>query len=284
MDTTQYAEIWSIVSNILGWSYFLAWSFSFYPQVILNWQRKSVQGLSIDFLSYNVLGFFCYWVFNMSFFFSKEIQDEYKQRNQSKDNLVRFNDVMFASHALLISLFTLFQTFYYKKDSTQILSRIAKYFIISSLIGAIGAVFTVLWNYAMWIDLMYYLSYIKLIISLIKYMPQVWINFKRKSTIGWSIHNILLDCTGGVLSITQLLLDAYLSGDWSGVVGNPVKLGLGLQSIAFDVVFIVQHYILYRARPDTKLHTVDEERRRLIIEGGVPHIDGDEDEEFPGIN
>lgn len=27
------------------------------------------------------------------------------------------------------------------------------------------------------------------------------------------------DCTGGVLSITQLLLDAYLSGDWSGVSG-----------------------------------------------------------------
>ncbi|CAO0792640.1 unnamed protein product [Mucor circinelloides] len=205
-----------------------------------SYRLCSVQGLSMDFLYYNVFGFFCYWVsnaaldiirskqefqiFNVAFFFSKEIQDEYKQRNQSRDNLVRFNDVMFASHALFISLFTLCQTFYYKRDSTQIISKIAKYFILTSLIGAIGMTFTVLYSYAMWIDLLYYLSYIKLTISLIKYMPQAWLNFKRKSTIGWSIHNILLDCTGGVLSITQLLLDAYLSGDWSGVSGNPVKL------------------------------------------------------------
>ncbi|KAL9537051.1 hypothetical protein MBANPS3_012130 [Mucor bainieri] len=154
--------------------------------------------------------------------------------------------------------------------------------------------FTVLYSYAMWIDLLYYLSYIKLTISLIKYMPQAWLNFKRKSTIGWSIHNILLmvgedtasnlfllqDCTGGVLSITQLLLDAYLSGDWSGVSGNPVKLGLGLQSIAFDIIFIVQHYILYRDHTATGLSTVDEERRRLIIEGRVPRIEDEEEEEF----
>ncbi|OAD02431.1 hypothetical protein MUCCIDRAFT_143982, partial [Mucor lusitanicus CBS 277.49] len=254
--------------------YFFAWSFSFYPQVILNWQRKSVQGLSMDFLYYNVVGFFCYWVFNVSFFFSKEIQDEC--RNQSKDNLVRFNDVMFASHALFISLFTLCQTLYYKRDSTQSISKIAKYFILISLAGAIGMTFTVLYNYAMWIDLLYYLSYIKLTISLIKYMPQAWLNFKRKSTIGWSIHNILL--ASGVLSITQLLLDAYLSGDWSGVSGNPVKLGLGLQSIAFDIIFMVQHYILYRDHAATSLNTVDEERRRLIIEGRVPHIDDEEEE------
>lgn len=52
--------------------------------------------------------------------------------------------------------------------------------------------FAVLYNYAMWIDLLYYLSYIKLTISLIKYMPQALLNFKRKSTVGWSIHNILL--------------------------------------------------------------------------------------------
>jgi cystinosin len=29
-------------------------------------------------------------------------------------------------------------------------------------------------------------------------------NFKRKSTIGWSIGNILLDLTGGVLNFGQM--------------------------------------------------------------------------------
>lgn len=54
---------------------------------------------------------------------------------------------------------------------------------------------------------------------------------------------------------------------------------MGLQSIAFDVLFMVQHYILYRDYTTTSLNTVDEERRRLIIEGRVPRIDDDDEEE-----
>lgn len=52
------------LSYFIGWTYFLAWSASFYPQAILNWRRKSVQGLSMDFIHLNVLGFLCYSVRN----------------------------------------------------------------------------------------------------------------------------------------------------------------------------------------------------------------------------
>nr|CAG8487661.1 15376_t:CDS:2 [Entrophospora candida] len=88
----MYNNIGEIVSSIIGWTYFLAWSISFYPQAILNWKRKSVQGLSIDFLWYNFYGFMCYSVFNLTFFFSEEIQKEYRDKNGNKDNLVRAND------------------------------------------------------------------------------------------------------------------------------------------------------------------------------------------------
>jgi hypothetical protein len=47
------------LSNVLGWAYFAAWSVSFYPQVLQNWQRRSVVGLSFDYQSMNVLGFLC---------------------------------------------------------------------------------------------------------------------------------------------------------------------------------------------------------------------------------
>ncbi|KAI8072253.1 PQ loop repeat-domain-containing protein [Gilbertella persicaria] len=256
-------SIGSTISSLIGWCYFVAWSFSFYPQTILNWKRKSVQGLSIDFLCYNVYGFLCYWIYNMSFFFSHEIQDEYKQRNpESNGSLVRFNDVVFAMHAFLVSSFTLMQTFYYKRDNDQTVSSVAKYFFVVTGIGIIGFLFVISINKAWWIDLLYYLSFIKMAVSLIKYMPQVWINYKRKSTVGWSIHNILLDFTGGVLSISQLFLDASLNGDWSGVSGNPVKFGLGLQSIVFDVVFMMQHYILYRENNDKS----DEEETRQLMD------------------
>lgn len=88
--------------------------------------------------------------------------------------------------------------------------------------------------------------------TVVKYIPQVWVNYKRQSTVGWSIYPILLDISGGTLSISQLVLDSSLQDDWSGLAGNPVKLGLGNISIMFDVMFIVQHYWLYRVARDVK--------------------------------
>ena len=34
--------------------------------------------------------------------------------------------------------------------------------------------------------------------------------------------------------------------EWKLVFGDPTKFGLGLFSILFDIIFMVQHYILYR--------------------------------------
>jgi cystinosin len=98
----------------------------------------------------------------------------------------------------------------------------------------------------------YTFGYIKLFVTVIKYMPQVWMNYQRQSTVGWSIGQILLDFSGGVLSIAQLLIDASFQPDWSGVVGNPVKLGLGNVSIFFDLIFITQHFLLYRHTEEGK--------------------------------
>lgn len=90
-----------------------------------------------------------------------------------------------------------------------------------------------------------YFSYVKLVITLVKYTPQAYMNYKRKATTGWSIHNILLDFTGGVFSIAQMFLLAYNYDDWISIFGNFTKFGLGLNSIMFDILFLVQHYVLY---------------------------------------
>lgn len=37
-------------------------------------------------------------------------------------------------------------------------------------------------------------------------------NYRRKSTEGWSIGNVLLDFTGGVLSILQMIVQSYNNG------------------------------------------------------------------------
>jgi cystinosin len=56
----------------------------------------------------------------------------------------------------------------------------------------------------------------------------------------------LKDFSGGLLSLVQLFLDAFIANDFSGVIGNPAKLGLSILAMAFDVFFMFQHYILYR--------------------------------------
>ncbi|KAL7428173.1 hypothetical protein ACHAXM_001311 [Skeletonema potamos] len=104
------------------------------------------------------------------------------------------------------------------------------------------------------LDFLYFLSYVKVGITTVKYIPQVMLNYRRKSTAGWAIWNILLDFTGGSLSIIQLIGDSLAQdGSWTGVIGNPAKLGLGLVSICFDVIFIVQHYVLYRNPPPVSM-------------------------------
>ena len=56
---------------------------------------------------------------------------------------------------------------------------------------------------------------------------------------------------GGVLSIAQLLIDSSLQDDWTGLTGNPVKFALGNVSIIFDIIFMSQHYWLYRGSSNT---------------------------------
>lgn len=119
-----------------------------------------------------------------------------------------------------------------------------------------------------WIDVVYALSYIKLFVTLIKYIPQVHTNYQRKSTVGWSIAQIMMDLVGGVLSVVQLVIDSLLEGDWSGLTGNPVKFGLGYVSVMFDVIFILQRYYFYREpRTASKgAKAKDGERSRLLGE------------------
>ena len=42
-----------------------------------------------------------------------------------------------------------------------------------------------------------------------RYIPQVVLNYQRKSTEGWNISNSLTDIAGGIFSIMQQCVDAY---------------------------------------------------------------------------
>ncbi|KAK5043102.1 hypothetical protein LTR13_000873 [Exophiala sideris] len=254
-DADKRATILKVVSSTI------AWSASFYPQPWLNWNRKSTLGLTIDFPLLNVLGFLSYSISTCSFMYSPTIRDQYAARHPlSPEPTVQINDVAFGVHAVVLVVLTYSQFFPglwgFKVSSHQTASK---------------PVLGIFWGWQQqdpqdwaWIDVLYTLGYVKLICTFVKYIPQVILNFNRKSTVGWSIEQILCDITGGVLSLMQLVIDASFQGDWSGIIGNSLKFGLSNISIAFDVIFIVQHFILYRGQDDLTIKSDDDPEQPLL--------------------
>ncbi|XP_043249562.1 cystinosin homolog isoform X2 [Colletes gigas] len=247
--TIEKSDTLYYISAVVGWIYFLAWSVSFYPQMYINYKRKSVIGLNFDYLSLNLIGFIMYALFNCGLFWISDVEIEYFRRHPKGLNPVQVNDIFFALHAVTATVITIFQCFIYE-TGTQRVSTTARIihgiFAIIVLCTIILAAVHILH----WLDFLYYCSYIKLCITLIKYIPQAFYNYKRKSTVGWSIGNIFLDFTGGIFSMLQMILNAYNYDDWESIFGDPSKFGLGFFSVAFDIFFIVQHYIFYRNREE----------------------------------
>jgi len=260
-----------ILSFIFGWIYFFAWSISFYGQLYENYRRKSVSGLSFDFINYNLTGFLCYTIYNVCGFINKELGT----------GPIEIQDIVFASHALIITFIIITQMviYYDKSDEQQTVSNPSRTLVIC-----------IWWGYFIMIlfekilklydptketifkfNSVIYLGFSKVLTSLIKYVPQAFLNYQRKSTVGWSILSVILDLTGGIFSLGQNIID-FIIGSSHGNKNpslNMAKFALSFISIFFDVLFIVQHYCLYpKKKPrqlgeDPRLHYLTTELSEL---------------------
>ncbi|XP_062888867.1 cystinosin-like isoform X1 [Mobula hypostoma] len=236
-----------LLSEVIGWIYFLAWSISFYPQVIENWRRKSVVGLNFDFLALNLTGHIAYGMFNVGLFWIPDIKNEFLKYNPGGINPVGASDVFFSLHAILLTVLTVCQCFLYERGQQKV-SKFATLLLAAIWLFGFITLFVTIAGKITWLQYLYYFSYIKLVITLIKYIPQALMNYRRNSTDGWSIGNVLLDLTGGSFSIVQMFLQSYNNDEWLLIFGDPTKFGLGVFSVLFDILFIVQHYCLYRVK------------------------------------
>jgi len=293
-----------VLSALFGVTYFAAWSVSFYPQPMLNFRRRSTSGTTVDFPLINCLGrlltclfpmliivltqffwatgFAAYLAYNTAFYYSPLIRAQYAARYKGLTPTVQFNDITFAAHGLVLSVVTASQYFSprawgFAPSVGNKPSRFILGIFLGCVVGVAAVLFIVLGSPErdstregitswVWLDAIYAISYVKLIVTLIKYTPQVIVNYRNRSTKGWSILQILLDFSGGILSIAQQSIDSYIQGDWSGITGNPVKFALGNVSMLYDMIFMTQHYVLYRGadgKPEEgdSLLGEDEERR-----------------------
>ena len=195
----------------------------------------------MDFCVLNVLGYICYTIYCVNFYFNQNIINEYKARMSAAGNnaqvTVQGNDVAFAIHAVIMASFTLSQIGMYDTFTTRPPSRrVYALLFLAVMYCAIYAGGTWIFNGQIdFLGFLYVLGSIKIGVTIGKYVPQALLNQSRKSTVGWNVWNVILDLTGGLLSFLQLIGDCADMNDWSGITGNPAKIMLALVTICFDV-------------------------------------------------
>ena len=168
-------------------------------------------GLNLDFVALNVLGHSVYALFNMGLYWLPSVQQQYFELYPMGVIPVQTNDVVFSVHATVLSLVTGVQCLVYERGSQRVwpgswaLIGLSTALVLCSCAAAAASALT-------WLSVLYYCSYVKLAVTLVKYVPQAYMNYARQSTVGFSIGGVLLDMTGGLLSILQMLLLAFNNG------------------------------------------------------------------------
>ena len=139
--------------------------------------------------------------------------------------------------ALLINFLLLGQILYYggsKPSKTTI--QISMTVLLFSILYMMGIYLQISPTHVTFLNFLYLMATIKLVLSIMTYLPQLYLNYTRRSCVGFNLWNPILDCSGGVLSLLQLVLDSVdMDNVRDGILGNWAKLVLALLTLCFDV-------------------------------------------------
>ena len=186
-------------------------------------------GLSPDFTVVNPIGFLALTIWNWGVYFSPVARTEYQNRHHGHQPQISKSDLAFSLHALIASTATLLQVVYYwrknknvqedpadeerrllLKDSSRFglsTSTLRPSFPISILVAVlvIAAFISAAFVWAgkqEFLDWLYFVSTIKLIISLVKYLPQILLNYRLKQVSGYA---------NGVVNLVSRISSAHHS-------------------------------------------------------------------------
>lgn len=239
----EFHPIIHVLFTLCGVTYFLMWSGTFWEQILLNHRLKSGSGLSSAFVLLNVAGFSAYAVSTTLECFYEPVRTSFEKANNGLVPQVAWNDSLFAVHGAICCVYIAWQYYIYATDNVSkakmsIGTLIALCFPTSALIAGFSGITS--WNFVIKAC-----GAVKLTSTICKCTPQVYYNWARKSTVGFSWRMIRLDFWGSVLSMGQQLFEAILIGSMASFTKNVAKTGLGFFSLMFDIIFLYQHFILY---------------------------------------
>ncbi|KAK4282295.1 hypothetical protein QN277_013691 [Acacia crassicarpa] len=253
-----------VLYQVLGWLTFISWAISCYPQIILNFRRKSVVGLNLDYKLLNLTKQTSYLIYNASLYFSTAIQKQYFEKYGFGQMIpVAANDVAFSAHNVIMTLVVLFQVAIYERGGQKFSKSAIATVSVIWLIATV-CFFVALPDHS-WLWLISIFNSIQVCMTMIKYMPQALTNFLRKSTDGFSIGGVLLDFSGGVFNYSQMAVQSIDQGSWVNFSGNVGKVLLSLVTIFYDLLFMFQHYVLYPGKKAGAWPKANEKTRQPLI-------------------
>lgn len=245
-------------SEFLGLIYVGCWSVSMYPPLWTNWKRKSASALSVDFVMLNTTGYlyliislilqlYC-WLPPLS---EQELTNE---AISLKPKITNF-DLCYCMHGFLLNLILISQLvggkyiWGFRKERSMRMKPIYSNILFLSLLvfGGLTLHF-VNYNSKFGWDNLRTLAYcnrlfiLKISMSLLKYVPQVIHNYERRSMKGFAIQGTMLDITGGIASLLQLIGQIASDKNFNSSVfmANFGKIGLAIVTIVFNFIFLSQ--------------------------------------------
>lgn len=243
------------LESLFGWIYFVAWSATFWPQVLLINKRRTTAGLSTDFVSINIVGFISYAIFTIAAYTTPAVSKSYEAATGYPAQ-VEFADVLFAAHGAVMCVVLVLQILILPPRTAPhptiaVACIVAQTAVLVGLYGAIS-------GRVDWYPFLRFAGLVKVAASIVKHFPQVLLNRRRSSTVGWSYTMVLLDVVGGSFSVAQQIVRSISLGSLAPFTSNLAKTLLAAESLAFDFFFIAQHVILYPDRTDIDLAKPDE--------------------------
>lgn len=99
-----------------------------------------------------------------------------------------------------------------------------------------------------------------------KYVPQILLNMERKSTSGWSIVAVFLDMSSAIMTFFGYVLKNIDNGESRMFVHSMsvVKFMLLIGTLGFQIVFLVQHFLIFANPESFKIKTDDSSDDTLI--------------------
>ncbi|CAR27851.1 hypothetical protein ZYGR_0N03380 [Zygosaccharomyces rouxii] len=246
------------VSEVLGLTYVCCWSVSMYPPLWTNWKRKSASALSVDFVMLNTTGYF-YLVISLILQLYRWLpppqgQELTQEAIALKPKITNF-DLCYCLHGFLLNLVLASQLVmgqsmwgFKKERSIRMKPIYSKILFLSLLIFSGLTLHFVNYNATVGWDNLRTLAYcnrlfmLKISMSLLKYVPQVIHNHERRSMKGFAIQGTMLDITGGMASLMQLIWQIAndKSFNTSVFMANFGKIGLAIVTIVFNFIFLSQ--------------------------------------------